>query len=335
MMQRDEDLLLEGWLRYHGYLFGFENLEIFDNGSTDPHTIETLRIYEAAGCHVHRQFDKVADFHGKGFHFENVIKHYDASEDYDFAFPLDCDEFVTVLTPDGISCSRRRIHDHLDTLTGERGALRVAHCLFNAPGRPGHFWAEPYPKGFLASNTVGTIDHGFHAVTSRVQDGVRGTNIAYLHFHNKPLADLLRHARHKLEHFVDVDDPEALRAYDGPGLHMISYFEMSEADYRAKADDKLLVMFGGFARLIRALGIDSPLLGVGEVVAEKRDEAVRLIYPAKGGSGSRAIHIFDGERYLDANPDLRTSGILPLSHYLAFGYQEGRSPARQTNAVQS
>jgi hypothetical protein len=221
MMQRDEDLLLEGWLRYHGYLFGFENLEIFDNGSTSLLVIEMLRRYEAVGCRVHWQYDQLVDFRDKGLHFEGVLKRWDASKTYDFAFPLDCDEFVVVFTPDGISCSRDCIHDHLNSLKGERKALSVAQRLLNAPGRPCQFSSDVYPKGFLASNTLGSIDHGFHKVRSRFGDEVRHSDIAYLHFHNKPLAELLRHARQKLQGFVDVDDPVALRAYNGPGLHLV------------------------------------------------------------------------------------------------------------------
>ena len=36
MMQKDESFLLEPWLLYNGYLFGFENLTVYDNGSILP-----------------------------------------------------------------------------------------------------------------------------------------------------------------------------------------------------------------------------------------------------------------------------------------------------------
>ena len=41
MMQKDEVHLLEPWLAYHGYLFGFENLYVLDNGSTRPDVLLT------------------------------------------------------------------------------------------------------------------------------------------------------------------------------------------------------------------------------------------------------------------------------------------------------
>ena len=33
-MQKNEDLCLEPWILYHGYLFGFENIFILDHNST-------------------------------------------------------------------------------------------------------------------------------------------------------------------------------------------------------------------------------------------------------------------------------------------------------------
>ena len=366
MMQRDEDLLLEGWLRYHGYLFGFENLEVFDNGSTNPKVIETLRTYEAAGCRVHWQYNQVIDFHGKGFHFKNVITNWDAALDYDFAFPLDCDEFMTVLTPNGISCSRSEIHDHLDTLRGERRALRVAHCLFNAPDRPGHFWAQPYPKCFGSpSKTVGTIDHGFHAVTSSVQDGVRGTNIAYLHFHNKPLdrtAQIKRRTssttlRYQGRHAARTDarkwtDLPAPIEGPGPESHGICILS-DDGDDRSHGPTTLLwvteaapgdvrtARFASWTTAYTALthaSINKTSFAHTLAIDIRLRKALRLVQrdlpciERMSGSASASTQAFDGRRIpWVAGRDTDGSDhehACAVCHYLAFGYQAGcgRSP---------
>ncbi len=52
MMFRDEVLLLKPWLHYHGYLFGFENLYVFDNGSRDETVLATLRQFAKIGANV-------------------------------------------------------------------------------------------------------------------------------------------------------------------------------------------------------------------------------------------------------------------------------------------
>ena len=52
MMQKDEVHLLEPWLSYHGYLFGYENLYVLDNGSTRPEVLLTLARYAGKGVNV-------------------------------------------------------------------------------------------------------------------------------------------------------------------------------------------------------------------------------------------------------------------------------------------
>ena len=52
MMQKDEALLLRPWLLYHGLLFGFENLYVYDNGSTSDAVLAILREFAAVGVHV-------------------------------------------------------------------------------------------------------------------------------------------------------------------------------------------------------------------------------------------------------------------------------------------
>ena len=42
MMQKNEDDLLEPWIKYHSNMFGAENLFIYDNGSTSPLVAEVL-----------------------------------------------------------------------------------------------------------------------------------------------------------------------------------------------------------------------------------------------------------------------------------------------------
>lgn len=52
MMQKDEAILLEPWLTYHGHLFGFSNLHVIDNGSTRADVQAVLHRFAALGVHV-------------------------------------------------------------------------------------------------------------------------------------------------------------------------------------------------------------------------------------------------------------------------------------------
>ena len=56
MMQKDESELLDYWLSYHGEIFGFENLYVFDNGSTDSNLQCVLEKYAGLGINFYLDF---------------------------------------------------------------------------------------------------------------------------------------------------------------------------------------------------------------------------------------------------------------------------------------
>lgn len=167
MMQKDESLLLEPWLLYNGYLFGFENLTVYHNGSTFPEVIATLARFAAAGVTVVSKHDQPNDWVIKGDHFTSVIQSWDRNNDYDFAIPLDCDEFLALFNEDGITCRRSDIHAYLDSLIGIDGVFAIDTTTFNVPDRAGWFWPGQGSKRFFAADTIGMLDHGYHIATSR------------------------------------------------------------------------------------------------------------------------------------------------------------------------
>ncbi|NHO33710.1 glycosyltransferase family 2 protein [Acetobacter fallax] len=324
MMQKDENLLLNAWFRYYGYLFGFENLVVLDNGSRDPSVLETLRMYERAGADIRHEHNRIEDFQTKGTHVRNIIAEWDLCGGYDFALPVDCDEFLAVYTPDGLSCSRTAVHRHFDALTGIKQAFRFRVNLMNVPGRPGCFQPNHYQKTFLAAGT-GTeqVDRGFHAITSSAEGGWTDTNFTFLHMHNKPFADLLRHARNKLANSVPLDDPEALRAHKGLGSHLIPYFFMTEQDYHERFTSGVFLRIPGFVNHMRALGFSDDYLGTqAPLEPSNPTDAVQIL----GLKADEFEHIvpFDGEAYRRLNPDVAAAGFAPLRHYVEYGMQEGR-----------
>lgn len=324
MMQRDERLLLDAWFRYYGHLFGFENLTVFDNGSVDPQVIATLRTYERAGADIRWGHDRHADFLAKHHHVRNVVKYWDAHIDYDFALPLDCDEFLALYTENGITCSRDALHAAFDELIGEQRAIGFTSCLFNMPGHPGGFRAVYFPKSFMARNTLDKIDRGFHAITSRVQEGLRHTDFTYLHMHHKPFALLLEHARRKLRHVAPVDDLEALRHYQGGGLHLVPYFFMTEADYLAQFSTGQFIRFPAFVNQMRALGIVDSFFCTEQPAEPALPRDGAGIVDLRGGEPGRLIP-FNAATYLRLNPDVAAAGWPALRHYAECGMTEGRT----------
>ena len=111
MMQRDEETLLNTWFRCYNYLL------CLDNRSMNLDVIATLKKYGALGNRVYLELDRVGDFEGKRFHFTNVTSSWDHDPDYNFAIPLDCDEFLAVFMPHGLFCDHQTIHNYLDELS--------------------------------------------------------------------------------------------------------------------------------------------------------------------------------------------------------------------------
>ncbi|MFT8806727.1 MAG: glycosyltransferase family 2 protein [Acetobacter aceti] len=328
MMQRDETLLLEAWFRYYGYLFGFENLCVFDNNSTDPSVIETLKTYERAGVDIHWGHNRPEDFLGRNEHFKNIIRHWDSGGHYDFALPVDCDEFLAVFTENGLSCSRKSIHAQFDALLADKQAFEIQSMLLNVPSRPGYFRPEPHIRTFLAADTLDNMDFGFQACSSRISHGRRGTDFTLVHMHNKPFSHLLQHTHHKLEKAVPLDNPKILAGYHGPETRLIRYLDMTEEDYLGQFDKGVFLRFEGLSDLMPALGIRAPLL-----VAETSDATgtvadVNFINVSKG----RIIQTtsFSPSTYLRLNPDVGAANIPPLRHYIMHGRDEGRPIAEES-----
>ena len=326
MMQRDETLLLEPWLRYHGYLFGFDNLYVFDNGSRDPIIDKILTRYEMVGVTVVRGLDDDSDFLNKGSHIGYLISRLDQIGGYDFAIPLDCDEFLSIFTEDGVSCDRTAIHRYLDRQTNTNGVLHVGTTLFNVPGRAGWFWPQRGAKRFFYRDTLDVLDHGFHIAQSRKSQAIIDTPLTHIHFHHKPYEMLLDHSRRKLAPYVDVTDPEALRAFQGPNCHTVRHLLVAEQDYQSQFDDKVLVRLQPVMDMFAALGIENELLAkpVDAPTVGNRGEMV-VSSPRLRDQGHRDGLRFRGSLYRNAHSDLLRTPVMPTQHYLYHGHDEGRA----------
>ena len=90
-MVKDEVDIVEDWLLYHGYIFGFTNLYVIDNYSTDG-TYEILQKYQKSkNIFLIRE----ADYTRKGDYMRHLIKDR-IGRNYDIAYPLDIDEFIVL-----------------------------------------------------------------------------------------------------------------------------------------------------------------------------------------------------------------------------------------------
>ncbi len=262
MMQRDEDVLLDPWIAYHAALFGAENLFVLDNGSSLPPVRDRLRRAAEQGVNVVWDLGAKELFEKKGRLFCDLLRQaIEPNHEHDFFMPLDCDEFVAALEPDGrVDCTAggiaRALAPHLD----DPRLLTIAGSFFNLPGQPGAYFFNNERKCFFARGAAGFLHMGFHDGGSRLSQGQAATRIGHFHYRFKPHALYLRSARHKLEERVPIFDREAVAASPRTrDTHVARYAFLGEGEYRAAfAGRQDRIPINSLEVALGRLGLDLP-----------------------------------------------------------------------------
>lgn len=315
MMQKNEDLLLEGWIIHHACLFGLENLFIYDNGSTSLETVDVLKKYQKTGVNVIWNRVTQKDFNRKGWIIGDLIKSLQASSQYDFYIPLDCDEFVALADGNGLSISRNDIFAYFADEIGHDRVLKVTRCLLNAPGSLDVFAIIRHKKTIMPARGFKSLDHGFHEGELVSSKDFKNSNIVYVHLHNKPFDKILQSAKDKLAPFVDVENLDALKNYDGVGKHLVRYFFDFESTYASSVDKFPRISFENIAYLFDAFHLDDA----------KRAWQGNL--PA-AESNINISKFLAAQEYISLNKDVeRTDAPLLFDCYLHYWESQKRSPA--------
>jgi len=93
LLTKNEEALIEDWIRYHGFLFGFENLHIID-GSDNRKVLDIYEKYRQKGLNVYfskANLNEITDV-------LNEYMHKYKGED-NFLIKLDTDEFLAYTSP--------------------------------------------------------------------------------------------------------------------------------------------------------------------------------------------------------------------------------------------
>lgn len=264
MMQKNEAQLLAPWIQYYSRLFGAENLYIYDNGSTMSDVLHLLDQAEEAGLNVNRAHSEKSDFENKGEIIARRIKELDEKDDYDFFFPLDCDEFIGV-EREGEGPSFRK-SDILEELAQHKDAKRVLFIgkgYDNHPAMTGMFRpTTEVRKTFFSKQTCESLDIGFHDGKSKHGGGKRATNFVYAHYHWKPFEYAQRHTREKLGGRVPNFDRDTLIAHRdkrGAGHHLVKVLlHPDAASYYAAFKPEKYLHLTSFIDAMDEYGIPTP-----------------------------------------------------------------------------
>ncbi len=214
MMQKNETILLDAWIRYHAELVGWENLFIFDNGSTASSVIRVLKEAESRGVNVFWEYSRVRSFLEKGLLVAELIQRLDGEDAYDFYFPLDCDEFLACHTESGPSCCREDIEETLRPFMGSVDVLVIQSKFWNNPCLKNHYSISTSSrKCFFAYGACEHLDQGYHDGRSRLGGGQARTGIVYVEFHYAPYHFHRQCCRQKLAGRLTDFSRRSLRTY--------------------------------------------------------------------------------------------------------------------------
>lgn len=191
-MVKDEVDIVEDWLKYHGTLFGYNNLYIIDNMSKDG-TYEKLKEYEAKGIYLIQK----PDYKLKGEYMDELINSPHLGQ-YDIAYPIDMDEFIVYYDKSANKILPFRTKSYFATLPMETTVFKANYIqgLITKGNHNGYKRAttestsgayqdyEGMAKTFLNKRTwLGKLDHGNHYYT----DDYYMTELCLVHFHCRNL----------------------------------------------------------------------------------------------------------------------------------------------------
>lgn len=221
-MVKDEDDIIEDWLLYHGYLFGYENLFVVDNMSED-NTFPILEKYKEKGVKVTRH----NNYLNKGTIMSNFMKAN--KNDADWFFTIDADEFIIICRGGQIEVDKETIHEYLENLPDapayKMNWLEPKIDVLNSE-RPctaftGAYWLPRYDyflwnKTFFKSNCpkldIDIGNHGFNYTE------FQKTKFRLLHFHYRGNDKIFQKYRNGCKGFGynpnDLESLEKLDAHD-------------------------------------------------------------------------------------------------------------------------
>jgi hypothetical protein len=234
-MIKNEDRLLEPWIKYHSKIFGAENIYIFDNGSSTKECLRVLQEAEQGGINVNRDFFRSADFEKKGEIISNFINSH--MDQYDIFIPLDADEFFSLQNPNLFSVDRESYDEEFRRISNlPFQYFRINTAYGNLPGSS-ILQTGKAKKLIVRSGNLVHIDSGFHLYdwSNQRDSAPAGTmgecNFSHIHFHWRHYSDVLTSAREKLKERVPNYRMSTLQNYKGSGIHLTGYFLIDHSLY--------------------------------------------------------------------------------------------------------
>ena len=199
---KNEDTLIDYWIRYHSHLVGFENIHIIDNMSTNKIVLD---IYEKYTNKINIIYDNQSHLM-EGNIMTNIMNKY--KDQCDIMIPLDTDEFLVYYNQkeNKILQDKDIILNSLDFFVNsdiECSCLHELKCIFNIKDNYYkfenpvkecnqfifHYWDNMKNKiagqtCMVKSNTFKEMTSGNHYAYTNNNKVYYNDEIAIIHYHN-------------------------------------------------------------------------------------------------------------------------------------------------------
>lgn len=251
---KDETDIVAEWVHYHGRLFGYANLYIIDNMSTDGSHEKLLDLQVKYGCSVFRR----PNYALKGEYMTELIREYcshkNESGNYTtpMAYPIDIDEFIALYDSktQTISCDKTAILAYfektiLPKIASNEHAFFKANYIMNKLISNGGASSEfDGYKNALMESTHGTYaNYGgmaktFFSSKNVIEHGIRidhgnhynqcqyfMTDLVLVHYHCRSRAQMEKKVYNNVAGFgYPVNDMAALANYvSADGGHHVKH----------------------------------------------------------------------------------------------------------------
>lgn len=192
-MVKDEVDIVVDWVLYHGLIFGFKNLYVIDNYSTDGTYESLVKMKDMFEINIIR----LPDYKKKGKYMTFFMRKFCKNE---LAFPIDIDEFIVCYNKkmNKISCNKTQFFIELSRLPKvpiykmnyidskilvengyQRSTVESKYGKYNDQ--------KDFAKSFFYSTLFkGLIDHGNHFRTKNYHL----SNFCLVHFHTRNLEQI-------------------------------------------------------------------------------------------------------------------------------------------------
>ena len=186
-MVKDEVDIVKQWIEHHGKIFGFKNLFVIDNYSTDG-TFEVIKEYEGK-INIYR----MPDYSKKGEYMSKLINSLQSMGTV--FFPIDIDEFIVFRNPvnNTIFYNKEAIHHYLQWIIKDRDThvykmnyitsgfndLTDNKIIGNNPMGKFEDYGNAAKTFFTHINNPMVLDHGNHYITNKY----KLSKLCLVHFH--------------------------------------------------------------------------------------------------------------------------------------------------------